>query len=151
MKNKILAVIAMGLALGLSQAKAQDLTVETNFAFESEYVFRGVQLATESFQPSIDIGYDAFYLGLWTNQPTEDGSADEIDYYAGYKFKSNDLLTSTSEQPFFTTQILRAITIRSNRSLDSRSTRSLRRPFTFTMTTTWKPSLTKPPQVTRSR
>jgi len=93
MKNKILAIIATGLALGLSQAKAQDLTVETNFAFESEYVFRGVQLATESFQPSIDLGYDAFYLGLWTNQPTEDGSADEIDYYAGYKFKSNDLLT----------------------------------------------------------
>lgn len=93
MKKKILAIIATGLAFGLSQAKAQDLTVQTNFAFESEYVFRGVQLATESFQPSIDLGYDAFYLGLWTNQPTEDGSANEIDYYAGYKFKSNDLLT----------------------------------------------------------
>lgn len=93
MNKKILAIIAMGLGLGLSQAKGQDLTVETNFAYQSEYVFRGVQLATESFQPSIDLGYDAFYLGLWTNQPIEDGSADEIDYYAGYKFKANDLLT----------------------------------------------------------
>lgn len=93
MKKKILAIIATGLALGLSQAKAQDLTIETNFAFESEYVFRGVQLGTESFQPSIDIGYDAFYLGLWTNQPTEGRDAVELDYYAGYKFKANDQLT----------------------------------------------------------
>lgn len=93
MKSKILATIAMGLAIGLPQAKAQDLTINTNFAYHSEYVFRGVQLATESFQPSIDLGYDAFYLGLWTNQPIEDGSANEIDYYAGYKFKANDLLS----------------------------------------------------------
>ena len=67
MNKKTLAVIATGLALGLSQAKAQYLTVKTNFAYQSEYVFRGVQLATESFQPSIEFGYDAFYLGLWTN------------------------------------------------------------------------------------
>ncbi len=93
MNKKILAIIATGLATGLSQAQAQDLSVETNFAFESEYVFRGVQLATESFQPSIDFGYEDFYLGLWTNQPIEDGSADEIDYYAGYQFAATDLIS----------------------------------------------------------
>ena len=89
MNKKTLAVIATGLALGLSQAKAQYLTVKTNFAYQSEYVFRGVQLATESFQPSIEFGYDAFYLGLWTNQPIEDGTGDEVDYFAGYKYQAN--------------------------------------------------------------
>ncbi len=83
----------MGLAFGLPESKAQDLTVDTSFAYESEYVFRGVQLATESFQPTIEFGYDNAYLGLWTNQPIEDGSADEIDYYAGYKFATSDLLS----------------------------------------------------------
>ncbi len=84
----------MGLAFGVSESKAQDITVETRFAYESEYVFRGIQLASESFQPTIDLGYDDFYLGLWSNLPIEDGSSNEIDYYGGYSFEATDLITA---------------------------------------------------------
>jgi len=93
MNKNILAITAMGLAIGLSDSKAQDLSIDTKFAFESEYVFRGVQLATESFQPSIEFGYNDLYLGLWTNQPTESGASNEIDYYGGYKYALNDKFT----------------------------------------------------------
>lgn len=91
MKNKILALVATtGLAAGAAVATAQELSVNTSFGFESEYVFRGVQLATESFQPSIDLAYGDFYASVWSNQPIEDDSANEIDYTAGYLFSVNE-------------------------------------------------------------
>ncbi len=72
------------------------IRVETSFAYESEYVFRGVQFADESFQPSVEIGYGTFYIGTWVNTPIVDRDAqflNEIDFYGGFGFDLGERLS----------------------------------------------------------
>ena len=95
MKNKILALAALtGLALGATASNAQELTVTANAGFETEYVFRGVELADDSYQASIDLAYGDYYASIWTNQPTADNEANEVDYTAGYLFSINEDITA---------------------------------------------------------
>jgi uncharacterized protein (TIGR02001 family) len=90
--NKKLIVLGAVSAIAASSAIAQDLSVTTTFAWESKYVFRGVQLAEETFMPSIDFAYGGAYFGVWTAQPVDD-EANEVDYYAGYSFEVSELIS----------------------------------------------------------
>jgi uncharacterized protein (TIGR02001 family) len=78
-------------------AKAQDAkssySVTTDFAYASDYVFRGVKIADDSFQPSVEISVRDFYVGLWTNQPIKRHEDNELDFYAGYKYKVTEKLS----------------------------------------------------------
>ena len=80
MKTKILAIAATaGLGLACASANAQEIKTSINVGAESEYVFRGVELAGDSVQASVDVSYGDVYAGAWTNQPFESGSDSEID------------------------------------------------------------------------
>ena len=96
--NKILILIPFVLAAANEKVvMAQtSITIETSFAYESEYVFRGVQFADQSFQPSVEIGFGSFYLGTWVNAPIVDPDAqflNEIDFYGGFGFDLGERLS----------------------------------------------------------
>ena len=85
------ALLAGVAALAFSSpALAEGISVDTSLAFESRYVFRGIQFAETSFQPGIELGKDGFYVGAWANLPVGDddgifGTAgEELDLYGGY-------------------------------------------------------------------
>ena len=86
--NKTIASISAFAVLGGSSLSAQwvptaaELSVTSDITFASEYVFRGVEAADHSFQPSVEVSMGDFYAGLWTNLPTGDGLT-EIQYYGG--------------------------------------------------------------------
>lgn len=70
-------------------AHAEDITISTTLGFESRYMFRGIQFAQASFQPTISAGYGGFYATAWLNLPVgdEDGlflGGEELDLVAGY-------------------------------------------------------------------
>jgi len=96
MKKIVLAAIALGLGLSLSAAEGvaeapkSAYSVTLDFPFASKYTFRGVQLAEQSIQPSIEVTYTDFYAGVWTNQPVTSNIDNEVDFYLGYKFNLND-------------------------------------------------------------
>ena len=89
-----MTLAAFGMTLWpLSLSQASDVSISTTFAFESEYVFRGVQLADESFQPSIEVSYDGFYVGTWVSSPMVDPGAqflNEVEIYGGYVIELSD-------------------------------------------------------------
>jgi uncharacterized protein (TIGR02001 family) len=65
-------------------APAYSVTVD--FPYASKYVFRGVQYAKGSMQPSVKLTSGSFYAGVWMNAPLDKGYELEIDYFAGYNF-----------------------------------------------------------------
>ena len=69
-----------------AQVTLEDLEISTTFAWESEYVFRGVKFAQGSFQPGLDLALGDLYVGTWGSFSTEDAynDADEIDFFGGY-------------------------------------------------------------------
>lgn len=92
MKKLLIAAIASA-AIGTSaQAENmfEDLTVLTSVSFESEYVFRGIQLADEVIQPSIEVRADDLYAGFWASVPLEDEYSEEINLYVGYNIPVNE-------------------------------------------------------------
>lgn len=86
--KKIIALAAMACAVSALNAQESELSVSATVAWESEYVFRGVQLSDSAFQPAVDISYGGAYLGLWTSMPvnSKDDLSREVDIYAGYGF-----------------------------------------------------------------
>ncbi len=95
MKNRILAIAATaGLGLAAATSNAQEIETTITVGTETEYVFRGVQLADDSLQAAVDFSYRDAYFGIWTNQPYRKSSFDnEVDFYAGYAHRLNDKLT----------------------------------------------------------
>lgn len=82
-----------------------NLSFETVFAVESQYVFRGVQIADYSFQPGLTATYAAtdtidLYTGVWTHQAYDEfdegtetfAHTTEIDYFAGLSWLLTDTL-----------------------------------------------------------
>lgn len=94
-KNTLLAaamLTATPFASAIS-AHAGEFGISTNVGFESKYVFRGVQFADTSMQPSVELSYGGFYGGAWFNLPVGHDAADEaffdpfaqeLDLYGGY-------------------------------------------------------------------
>lgn len=91
MKKITILWAALSATAGLyAQDPKSSYSVTTDFAYTSEYVFRGIKAAGSSFQPSVEVTMQDFYLGLWTNQPVTKHQDNEIDLYGGYKYKLNE-------------------------------------------------------------
>jgi uncharacterized protein (TIGR02001 family) len=88
----LLSAIAAGAGLNAQEVKSS-YSVTTDFTYASEYIFRGVEAAGNSFQPSVEVSVGDAYVGLWTNNPVNDGETNEIDIYGGYKYKLSDALS----------------------------------------------------------
>jgi uncharacterized protein (TIGR02001 family) len=87
----ILASLAVGASLSAQDAApAPSYSVTVDFPYASKYVFRGIQYAEGSFQPSVKVTSGNFYAGLWTNQPVTSNIDNEIDFFGGYGFKLSD-------------------------------------------------------------
>ncbi len=83
----------------ISTATAESVEVSTTVAFESRYIFRGVQFAETSIQPAIKISFGNFYLNSWFNLPIGDDDlvvtpgGEELDLVAGYSSPLNDIIS----------------------------------------------------------
>ncbi|NNE41081.1 MAG: hypothetical protein HKN14_09225 [Marinicaulis sp.] len=92
MKKLVLSIlVSLPVCLACApSASAEEFSVTTTVAFESRYVFRGIQFAETSFQPGIDLSYGNFYGGAWLNLPVGDDDfiatpgGEELDLFAGY-------------------------------------------------------------------
>lgn len=98
MKRTLLSFAAVALpASWLAAALPQELSVSSDLTYTSRYVFRGIQLAGNSFQPNIEAAAGDMYAGIWTNLPLEAADA-EINYYAG-------MAVAAPEIDFFTLDV----------------------------------------------
>lgn len=89
----ILAALVSGAAMQAADAMtapASSYNVTVDFPYTSKYVFRGLEAARDSFQPSVKVVSGDMYASLWTNQPLTNREENEIDLAAGYTYKLND-------------------------------------------------------------
>jgi uncharacterized protein (TIGR02001 family) len=73
-------------APALPAAPATSYSVSVDFPYVSSYVFRGVKIAEDSFQPSLKLAAGNAYAGIWYSQPFDSKFDNEIDFYGGYSF-----------------------------------------------------------------
>jgi uncharacterized protein (TIGR02001 family) len=66
---------------------ASSYSITMDFPYTTKYVFRGVELAQASIQPSIKLTTGNAYIGVWTNQPATSNIDNEFDFFGGYNFK----------------------------------------------------------------
>jgi uncharacterized protein (TIGR02001 family) len=83
MKKTALLLTAMLSGAGL-QAQILPYSVSVDVGYTSEYVFRGIQRASDSFQGSVELLAEGGYAGLWTNQPLLRRQENEVNFYLGY-------------------------------------------------------------------
>lgn len=94
MKKTVLILAALFAGLSLrAQESASSYSVTVDFPYTTKYVFRGVELARGSFQPSVEISSGGFTAGMWTSQPITDNTDNEIDFYVGYGKDLSDTLS----------------------------------------------------------
>lgn len=84
----LLAALAAGASLYAQESSSYSVTVD--FPYASKYVFRGIQYAEDSVQPSVEFATGNFYAGVWTNQPLTSNIDNEVDFYAGYGLALTD-------------------------------------------------------------
>ena len=96
MNTRILATLATAAGLvSAANTQAQEVAYSVSYGIESEYVFRGVELASESLQGSIEATYGDGYIGVWANEALDDfgSGASEFDIYGGWGYALNDAVT----------------------------------------------------------
>ncbi len=93
MNLKSLLCSALLASPALLSAQSSSYSVTVDFPFVSDYVFRGIQYADDSIQPSIEFSAGNFYAGIWSNQPVTGGYDNEFDYTMGYNVTLSDLWT----------------------------------------------------------
>ncbi|MEN9840484.1 MAG: hypothetical protein RL376_284 [Verrucomicrobiota bacterium] len=86
----VLAALVAGVSAQAQDAAGSSLSVTVDATYVSDYVFRGVQLADASLQPSIEAAYGDFYAGVWHSDSLKGGVGTETDLYAGYGIKLSD-------------------------------------------------------------
>lgn len=83
----LLGAAALPITLAMpNTAAAQDVALSAGVDYVTEYVFRGVSLADEAWQPYVEAGFGNFTAGVWASLAMGEGSddIDEIDFYASY-------------------------------------------------------------------
>ncbi len=85
--KKTSTLLAIGSGLFLSNAAQAELDKEFHIGYNSEYIYRGVDLGSDAFEygldfsGSCDCGLD-WAAGIWFISPdNEDGNIDELDIY----------------------------------------------------------------------
>jgi uncharacterized protein (TIGR02001 family) len=88
------AVLIALLSTGLPAAAAPlpEMAVRLDLIYASRYVYRGVELARDSLQPSLDVSANGTYAGAWLNGPLASGQKNEMNYYFGHEFAGDTLL-----------------------------------------------------------
>ncbi len=83
----ILAVLvaAAAAAPALRAGLVDEYTLTVDVPYVSKYVFRGLQEAKASLQPSVEISADNGYAGVLANEPFTSGQKNELDFYAAYE------------------------------------------------------------------
>lgn len=99
--KKTIAILAAAVA-SASMVNAQELSISTTIAWESDYVFRGVQFAEEYFAPSVDISYGDFYAGIWAALPVDSMYGNEVDFYAGYGLGLSETISADFGFTYYT-------------------------------------------------
>lgn len=100
-KKTILALAALTAgvsAQAAEAAKSSALSVTADISYVSQYVFRGLLMADDSVQPSIEATYGDFYAGVWYSDAvnTYNLNSDrkvttsETDLYIGYGYKVSE-------------------------------------------------------------
>jgi uncharacterized protein (TIGR02001 family) len=90
-KNLLLiAVLSAAALLRAEDASRSSYQISVDFPYVSKYVFRGVEHAKDSIQPSVEFKTGDIYAMLWTNQPVAQHSGKEFDFQTGYKYRLND-------------------------------------------------------------
>ena len=95
-KTKLSAISAVALLTALTAptaASAQDAEFSAGIDYVTEYVFRGVSLADQAFQPYGEVSVGNFTAGVWASLSEGDGTdvaGDEVDLYASYSFAVSD-------------------------------------------------------------
>jgi len=79
-------------ASGVTSEPRSDYSITSDFTYTSKYVFRGVEQARASFQPSLEFATGGWNAGVWTNQPIKRHENDEVDFYTGYSYNVNSAL-----------------------------------------------------------
>merc|ERR1711998_601362 len=82
------------------RALAKDISLKSNIDFESETIYRGIQRAGPSIQPTVEIGYPTFnfrtYAGLWSvmsyTETTYSDNIGEMNPYFGIFYEVTNLL-----------------------------------------------------------
>ncbi len=95
LKSLAAATVFAGSTVAYGQLTPEDITVDTEFAFESEYSFRGSKLGGPSMQPGMEIGVKDAYFGTWMSMPLSRGPGagdNEVDFYVGYVFTLNEMV-----------------------------------------------------------
>ncbi len=67
-------------------APASSYSITADFTYVSTYVFRGVKVTDDSFQPSLKLAAGNAYAGIWFSEPIKKSLTNEIDFYGGYTF-----------------------------------------------------------------
>lgn len=109
MKKLLITALLSGGALAPSMSSAESFTVSGTAAFESRYLFRGVQLSEESFQPSITLGRGGFTATGWFNFPIDNENpasrrGEEIDIVLDYSTKVAEAVTIGVGLTYYTYQ-----------------------------------------------
>ncbi|MDD3178834.1 MAG: hypothetical protein PHQ04_00635 [Opitutaceae bacterium] len=73
----------------------EEVTVTTDFAYATSYIFRGLQRAHHSLQSAVTVTHGGFNGGVWANVPTDRGEAHEIDPFLFYSFAASGLSWDT--------------------------------------------------------
>jgi hypothetical protein len=87
------AFLAVAGLRAQTEAPRSSYSVTADFTYTTKYVFRGVQLARDSFQPSVEVAVGDAYVDLWTNQPIVRHEDNEIDLRAGFRRKVSGVLS----------------------------------------------------------
>lgn len=86
----LLAALVTGALLRADEAPvaapATSYSVTADFPYVSTYVFRGVKVTDDAFQPSLKLSAGSAYGGIWLSQPFDSKFDNEIDFYGGYTF-----------------------------------------------------------------
>ena len=67
----------------VSIVNAQEVSVSTTFAYESTYIFRGIEFAEGYYAPAVDVSFGDVYFGVWAAQPADAEYEGEVDFYGG--------------------------------------------------------------------
>jgi uncharacterized protein (TIGR02001 family) len=84
MKTTITSIALLAPAAWLGAALPGGVDISSELTYASRYVFRGVQQAGNSFQPTLELAMDDLYAGVWGNFPTDAGQGRELNYYGGF-------------------------------------------------------------------
>ncbi len=88
----ILAALGVGRALTAQTPPAVTpaapaYAITADFPYTTMFVFRGVELARDSLQPSLKVTSGDFSSGIWSNLPLTRHWETEMDFFGSYSFE----------------------------------------------------------------